>query len=188
MVSKSQIQYILTVHHHKTQKQMSLVTRQPPFCKCENKGADQQCGNRTADQRLCFRFIDSTIPLPTKSIFKPLAVFCGCTAWFVSNLVGNPEDRFSRDVAQWLLEVTLCHYLFATNFFDRNLHLYALIVQSLYSFSNHSPVTTLIEDSTSKRTTNILSQTYNATLFFVRLFLCQCACAKQIVPFNQQFI
>ena len=30
---------------------------------CENKGTDQLHGNRTADQRLCFRYIDSTIPL-----------------------------------------------------------------------------------------------------------------------------
>ena len=28
----------------------------------ENKGADQLHGNRTADQRLCFRYIDSSIP------------------------------------------------------------------------------------------------------------------------------
>ena len=26
--------------------------------------------------------------------FKPLAILCGCTAWFVSDQVGNPEDRF----------------------------------------------------------------------------------------------
>ena len=26
---------------------------------------------------------------------KPLAIFCGCTARFVSDLVGNSEDRFS---------------------------------------------------------------------------------------------
>ena len=31
--------------------------RKPAFCICENKGADQLCGNRTADQRLCFRCI-----------------------------------------------------------------------------------------------------------------------------------
>ena len=30
---------------------------------CENKDADQLRGNREADQRLCFRYIDSTIPL-----------------------------------------------------------------------------------------------------------------------------
>ena len=36
--------------------------RKPDFCICENKDADQLCGNRTADQRLCFRYIDSAIP------------------------------------------------------------------------------------------------------------------------------
>ena len=30
--------------------------------------------------------------------FKPLAIFCGCTARFVWDLVGNPEDRFSHNV------------------------------------------------------------------------------------------
>ena len=37
------------------------------FLHLQNKAADQLCGNRTADQRLCFRYIDikyySTIPL-----------------------------------------------------------------------------------------------------------------------------
>ena len=33
---------------------------------CENKDADQLRGNREADQRLCFRYIDSTIPLLPK--------------------------------------------------------------------------------------------------------------------------
>ena len=28
---------------------------------CENKGVDQLCSNRSADQRLCFCYIDSTI-------------------------------------------------------------------------------------------------------------------------------
>ena len=37
--------------------------RKPDFCICENKGADQLRGNREADQRLCFRYTDSTIPL-----------------------------------------------------------------------------------------------------------------------------
>ena len=36
--------------------------RIPDFRICENKGADQLRGRgRAADQRLCFRFIDSTI-------------------------------------------------------------------------------------------------------------------------------
>ena len=37
--------------------------RKPDFCICENKAADQLRGNREADQRLCFRYTDSTIPL-----------------------------------------------------------------------------------------------------------------------------
>ena len=37
--------------------------RKPTFCTCENKDADQLRTNREADQRLCFRYVDSTIPL-----------------------------------------------------------------------------------------------------------------------------
>ena len=40
--------------------------RFPAFCICENKDADQLRGNREADQRLCFRYIDSAIPLVPK--------------------------------------------------------------------------------------------------------------------------
>ena len=42
---------------------MSRIVRKPDFCLCENKGADQLRGNREADQRLCFRYTDSTFPL-----------------------------------------------------------------------------------------------------------------------------
>ena len=45
---------------------MSLVVRKPAFCICENKDAGQLRCNREADQRLCFRYIDSTIPLLSK--------------------------------------------------------------------------------------------------------------------------
>ena len=58
--------------------------RKPDFCLCENKDTDQPRGNREdadsenkdadqlrgdreADQRLCFRYTDSTIPLLPKS-------------------------------------------------------------------------------------------------------------------------
>ena len=43
--------------------ELILVMRKPAFCICENKDADQLRGNREADQRLCFRYTDSTIPL-----------------------------------------------------------------------------------------------------------------------------
>ena len=82
--------------------------RKPVFSICENKDADQLRGNRETDQRLCFRYLDSTIPLLSKSKnFKPLAIFRGCKAWFVSDLVGNPEDRFSQNEAHLHINVSL---------------------------------------------------------------------------------
>ena len=69
--------------------------RKPAFCICENKDADQLRGSREADQHLFFRYRDSTIPL----LFKPLAIFSDRTAHFVSDLVGNLEDRFSHNEA-----------------------------------------------------------------------------------------
>ena len=57
--------------------------RKPAFCICENKDADQLCGNRTADQRLCFRCIDV---LP-KSEISSLSLFSvdvqpgSCETW-----------------------------------------------------------------------------------------------------------
>ena len=46
--------------------------RKPTFCIYENKDADQLPGNREADQRLCFRYIDSIIPLLSKSEISSL--------------------------------------------------------------------------------------------------------------------
>ena len=47
--------------------QMSRAMRNLTFCIYENKGADQLRSNCEADQRLCFRYTDSTIPMPSKS-------------------------------------------------------------------------------------------------------------------------
>ena len=41
--------------------------RKTTICICQNKDADQLRGDREADQRLCFRYIDSAIPLLSKS-------------------------------------------------------------------------------------------------------------------------
>ena len=79
---------------------MSLVMRKPAFYICENKEADQLRSNCAADQRLCFRYMDSAIPLLTKSeMSSHLAIFCGCTARFVWDLVGKPEIQFSQNEA-----------------------------------------------------------------------------------------
>ena len=47
----------------------------PTICICENKGADQLRGNREADQRLCFRYSDSTIPLLLKTEISSFQLF-----------------------------------------------------------------------------------------------------------------
>ena len=57
--------------------------RKPTMCICKNKDADQLCGNREADQRLCYT--DSALPLLLKSKISS----CACTAGFVSDLFGN---------------------------------------------------------------------------------------------------
>ena len=46
--------------------------RKPAFCISENKGAFQLRSNCAADQRLCFRHIDSTISLLPKSEISSL--------------------------------------------------------------------------------------------------------------------
>ena len=51
---------------------LSLIVRKPDFCICEKEDADQLRGNREADQRLCFRYTDSTIPLLPKSEISSL--------------------------------------------------------------------------------------------------------------------
>ena len=61
--------------------------RKPAFCICENKDADQLRSNCEADQRLCFRYSDSTIPLLPKSeisSLKPYSVIAQpglCHTW-----------------------------------------------------------------------------------------------------------
>ena len=62
-----------TIPDNKTRKQdlfyncQSRLMGKPTICLGENKAADQLCGNRKADQRLCFRYKDSTLPLLPKS-------------------------------------------------------------------------------------------------------------------------
>ena len=38
---------------------------------------------------------------------KSVAIFCGCTAWFWSYLVGKAKDRFSNG---WLIGVSILKY------------------------------------------------------------------------------
>ena len=62
-IKRFQSDNILTYSSEPTNNDMSRIVRKPDFCLGENKGADQLRGNREADQRLCFRYSNSTIPL-----------------------------------------------------------------------------------------------------------------------------
>ena len=54
---------------------MSRLMGKPTICIGENKDADQLRGNREADQRLCFRYSDSTIPLLLISKISSIYLF-----------------------------------------------------------------------------------------------------------------
>ena len=83
----------------------------PTICIGENKDADQLCGNREADQRLCFRYSDSTIPhVPSIRNFKLLALFCACTGRFVSDLFGNHIVGFPKD-GSYIIDVLCTNYV-----------------------------------------------------------------------------
>ena len=74
----------------------------PTICIGENKGADQLCGNREADQRLCFCFTDSSIPLLSKSKF-PVSSHLLCLYRPVCvRPVRKPHCWFSHEEAQLL--------------------------------------------------------------------------------------
>ena len=71
------------------------------FCICENKDADQLRGKHESDHSLCFatQILQYLYFLNTK--FQASSHFCGCTARFVLDLVGIPEDRFSPNEAHF---------------------------------------------------------------------------------------
>ena len=78
--------------------------RKPVFCICENKDADQLRGNREADQRLCFPYIASTIPLLPKSEISRIKPSCVvvqpslCRTWSETPKTGFLTTRLKYDL------------------------------------------------------------------------------------------
>ena len=76
----------------------------PTICIGENKGADQLRSNYEADQRLCFRYMDSTIPLLSKSKISsllPSSVIVQpglCQTWPETQIVGFLIHQLISDV------------------------------------------------------------------------------------------
>ena len=68
--------------------------RKPAFCISETKDANQLRGNREADQRLCFRYSDSTIPLLPTSEFQVSSHL----VWLYSLVCVRPGRKSLRPV------------------------------------------------------------------------------------------
>ena len=81
--------------------------RKMAFSICENKDADQLCSKCAADQRLCFCYIHSTIPLLPNPKLQAFIHLLWMYSPVCVNLVENPEDMFSRDAAQIILSFLL---------------------------------------------------------------------------------
>ena len=79
---------------------LSRVTRKPTSSICENKGADRQLISALI---LATYVAQSLYFLNPK--FQASSHFLWHIAWFVSDLVANLEDRFSRDAARLLLHI-----------------------------------------------------------------------------------
>ena len=79
--------------------------RKPAFCICENKDSDQLRGNSEADQRLCFRYFDSTIPLLPK--YKISSFWISSVA-VQPGLCETKKTFFSHNEAQVKMYATLC--------------------------------------------------------------------------------
>ena len=95
--------------------------RKPTIYMGENKDADQLRGNREADQRLCFRYTDSTFPpllIPKFSRFwvSSVTVQAGlCWTWSETQIVGFVMHRlkyaFNSEKQTRKLTTTLLHHI-----------------------------------------------------------------------------
>ena len=77
----------------------------PTICLDENKGADQLRSNCEADQRLCFRYTDSTIPLLSKSkrggltLYEIYIGFCPRTDFYnIMHIACLVHDHFISNI------------------------------------------------------------------------------------------
>ena len=90
------------------------VMRKPAFAICEQQRRRSACASVQSDQRLCYSLLrqDNTSCFNIQN-FKPLASFYCCAGRFEPYLVGNPQDRFSRDEALFYINCRLLRWLFS---------------------------------------------------------------------------
>ena len=102
---------------------LSRLFGKPTICICKNKDADQLRGNREADQRLCFRYSDSTLPLLLNPKFQISSHLLCLYSPVCVGPVRKPHCWFSHEVAQFYFMYSLglncfCSLLFCLNIFS----------------------------------------------------------------------
>ena len=112
--------------------------RKQDFCLCKNKGADQHCSHCKADQRLCFRYTDSTISLLFKSEISSVwpasvTVQVGlCQTW--SEI---PKPYFSRVAAHLVFLNTVTQLIFTAIKFLDYFSSCTFLAFSIFLVTNH---------------------------------------------------
>ena len=107
--------------------------RTPAFCICENNDADQLRSNFAVDQRLCFCYTDSTIPLLPESESHLL--------WPYSLVCVEPGRKSRRQVFSQRDSHCLCHHNPEPHIhhaFSPELTSFCLLLICNYMINNHS--------------------------------------------------
>ena len=112
------------------------------FCICENKDADQLHGNREADRRLCFLYMDSAVSLVSKSeisSLSPLSVAIQpglCRTWPESQKTGFLTTRliymYNRREVHFAMGGNFSLKICGTSIFHFEFRLQCLISYSVY--------------------------------------------------------
>ena len=100
--AKTNNKHFFTILTKQTFLNSSHGMRKPVNAICKQQRRRSTCASAQSDQRLCCslpRYYNTSCFYIQN--FKPLSSFCGCTCRFLSYLVANPEDRFSRDEAHF---------------------------------------------------------------------------------------
>ena len=113
-----------------TGQNLSHLMRKPTIC--ENKDTDQLCGNCEADQHLCFRYKDSTIPLLQKS---KISSFCDSTDQFVSDLLKNHVGFLMTRLICGMTRNKLLHRLVSQLLMHKNYRKVAFYMSNLIAIA-----------------------------------------------------
>ena len=89
---------LINTLHIRYISQLSRITRKPDFLRMQKQS---RISAKCLVVALKIEIVISLYYLSTYFFgkFKPFAICSGCTAWFVSDMFGTAEDRFSRDTA-----------------------------------------------------------------------------------------